>query len=234
MNIKNRILTVLALVALAFTTQAANLIDLCYGKGAGSFERGCYVNGAGVVPDVVSADAPDWFPSELAEHWPGFARVAPGCTIRGWQVIAGVDWCSEPIHEAADGKLSVDLAAGVAGAIQTRIPTIPGRQYTVTFQSYGGQRPNLAVAVIGSAVLVFSPEGAENAWEAVFTTYTFDFVADHYISTLRFEATATDGFGPVIDDVEITLERHGWAWGCGLKQGRVHKITLQAFNRGCR
>jgi hypothetical protein len=234
MNIKNRILTVLALVALAFTIQAANLIDLCYGKGAGSFERGRYVNGAGVVPDIVPADAPDWFPSELAEYWPGFARVAPGCTIRGWEVGIGVDWCSEPIHEAADGKLTVDLAAGVAGWIQTRIPTAPGRRYTVTFQSYGGQRPNLAVAVIGSTALVFRPEGAENAWDAVFTTYTFDFVADHCVSTLRFEATATDGFGPVIDDVEISLERKGWAWGRGHGKGRVCKFSLRDFNRGCR
>ena len=81
----------LGLCALAAGADArANLIDLTYGAGVGSFEVGNYIDGGGIFPSG-----------------PGWMGVASGdnSTITGWTVSGpgnGVDWTAEPRGKVAD------------------------------------------------------------------------------------------------------------------------------------
>jgi hypothetical protein len=85
------------------------------------------------------------------------------------------------------------------------LPTQIGQMYHVTFSAYGGQLENIGEAAAGRVDLVFTPAPATHAWVASYHDYAFDFVAGSDTSTLRFTALQSDGFGPVIDDVNVSV-----------------------------
>ena len=172
------------LVALVVQTQAAglNLIDDTYGVGAGSFELGSFVDAG------------------------GYMRLAPGSgQLGGWTIGGdGADWLTAPYARAAEGAMSLDLAAQTAGWIETTIPTVAGAVFNVAFDSYAGQQPNTGLLRFGSsAPEAFSPVTALEAADAIYQRFVYSFVASSDSTVLRFEAANTSGFGPVIDNVSV-------------------------------
>ena len=181
----------LALCSLATGTQAAtlydpsvNILDAVYGTGTGSFELGSFVNSGG-----------------------SYMRLGAGSSaLAGWSVGgAGVDWVAAPVHAAADGVKSLDLAAQTGGWIETLIPTIPGGIFNVAFDAYAGQNPNTGSLTFGSfAPQLFSAAPVADAGTATYQHFVFSYIADSESAILRFEAASSDGFGPVIDNVVVT------------------------------
>lgn len=175
---------------------AQNLIDLTYGAGAGSFELVNYVNN--YDPQVSNR---------------GLAmRLPTGSTaITGWTAgTNGVDIFSPSQNWlASSGAYSVDLiGSGNPGGITTRIPTLVGSVYTVSFQtaefiSFSSYSTTASVAGIGdigthnivgeAANLTFVPSGF----------YTFTAISP--FSDVSFRSNRNSfSFGMIIDDVVIT------------------------------
>lgn len=170
------------------STAAANWIDVAHGDGAGSFE-------------VTSAP--------IEETGPGFVRLAAGSPlISGWTIAGdGVDVLIAPTHVAADGDLSIDLAAVLPGRISTTIPTFPGAAYQLTFQAYGGLQAlpeNDGRVVAGDLEAIFTPPRVPSAGSATYTEFEYSFTATSAVTVIQFEGlTVGGGFGPVIDDVVV-------------------------------
>ena len=189
---------------IANATSNANLIDLTYGEGAGSFELGNFVNGGG-IPEGAGI---------------GYMGVAPGdsTTITGWTVGGpgdGVDWLVEPFANADTGIHSVDLQHTYNSSISTIIPTITGNDYLLSFSAAVGINapPYLpsAEGVVSAGSLVnktFTTEISDDYETQSYLQFTYLFTATDAITTIVFQGTGPTGppsyYGPVIDSVSVT------------------------------
>lgn len=205
----------LASLALAASQAGAapNLIDQTHGAGAGSFEVGAFVpRGAGLN---------------------NFQSLLAGSTaITGWQIgSVGVDWLGAPDYAAADGLHAVDLGyfdvAG--GSISVTLPTQVGATYALDFKatavpgfpSYTNTGTVSAGSLVGAGFTV--PFSAANAFGAqVYFPQSFSFVATGASTVVTIAAAvAGTSYGPVIDQVSVTLlsavpEPGTWAlWALG-------------------
>jgi hypothetical protein len=191
--------TALAFLALAVSQSGAatNLIDQTYGAGAGSFELGVFVpRGSG----------PNNFQSLLAG----------ATTLTGWQVGGlGVDWLGTPDYAAASGLHAVDLGYFdvAAGSVSVTLPTQVGATYGLDFvaaavpgfPSYTNTGTVSAGSLVGAGFTV--PFSAANDFAGqIYFPQSFSFVATG-TSTVVSIAAAVAGttYGPVIDDVSVTL-----------------------------
>ncbi len=192
-------LAVLAGLALAASQAGAatNLIDQTYGVGAGSFELGAFVAGG-------SGSA-------------NFQSLLAGATaITGWQIGGvGVDWLATPNYAAADGVHAVDLGyfAGGAGSISVALPTLVGTSYVLDFKAAAVPGfPNYTNTGTVSAGSLASagftvPFSAVNAFSTqVYYGQSFNFVATSTSTVVTIAAaTVGTGYGPVIDQVSVSL-----------------------------
>jgi hypothetical protein len=174
---------------------ATNIIDHTYGAGAGSFELGLFV-----LNDPVTT--------------PMFCLVHAGMTnIVGWSVggSSGVHWLTNTNQKTTDGYKALDLQGGVfnpasLSSLWTTFPTVLGNSYTLTFDASAGNGSNTANVTCGSlSNQVFSgPVG----YPSFFDCHSFPFTALSTNTTLLFQVTASDGYGPIIDNVSVTIKPH--------------------------
>jgi len=169
----------------------ANLIDLEYGSGAGSFELQ-----GGAFLEYGNRD---------------FMRLSAGSTmIKGWTVGGnGVDYLREPLHLAyGAGAYSVDLAAQTAGTLATTFATTLGDEYLLKFYAYGSSSGGVFSGRVSAGSLsnqLFTPANVSRPNSAVYTAFDFLFTATSSTTTLLFDvASSPTGFGPVIDNVSVT------------------------------
>lgn len=192
---------------------APNLIDQAYGAGAGSFELGVYVPRGSGLSNFQSL-------------------LAGASTLTGWQVGGlGVDWLGTPDYAAASGLHAVDLGYFdvAAGSVSVTLPTQVGATYALDFMAAAvagfPSYTNTGTVSAGSLVAAgFSvPFSAANAFSAqVYFPQSFSFVATSTSTVVSIAAAvAGTSYGPVIDDVSVTLlsavpEPDTWAlWALG-------------------
>jgi uncharacterized protein (TIGR03437 family) len=149
-----------------------------------------------------------------------YTNLAQGSTaITGWVVTEGdIDYVGS-LWVAADGSRSIDLegSSGACvlytncpGGIAQTFATVPGQQYTMTF--------DLAGNVFGPPVvknIVFSAAGQSQNYTFDTTGFsvgnmgwaevTWNFTANDTSTTLEFDSSDTPptGWGPVIDNVSV-------------------------------
>ncbi len=192
---------------------ATNLIDQTYGLGAGSFELGAFASGGAGLSNFQSL-------------------LAGSTAITGWQIGGvGVDWLSTPGYAAADGVHAVDLGYFTAGAgsLSVTLPTQVGATYALDFMAaaVSGQPTYSNLGTVSAGTLVGAgfavPFSAVNAFGTqVYVAESFSFVATSASTVVSIAAAvAGTGYGPVIDQVSVTLlsavpEPGTWAlWALG-------------------
>lgn len=200
---KNRLFVFATLsLFLSATGFSANLIDLQYGVGAGSFERPGHSNSQYVT-------------------LPGGSTVIMGWTVGG----TSIDWVKTSVWTSAQGTYSIDMngtnpvsnGPPEVGAIRTTITTLPGATYRVTFaisgyNSYGNTvNPKQMSVTAGGTTQNFSLTSTYNGstlplaltWE----TRTFDFIAQPgSSSTINFQSLmTTNTSGMLLDNVSVDI-----------------------------
>jgi len=177
------------------TPSIPNIIDATYGMGAGSFELGNFINGGGIPYG----------------NGTGYMGVAPGdsTTITGWTVDGpgdGIDWLTAPYASADSSFLSVDLQHATPSSIFTKISTVVGKSYLLSF-SAAAVSGYTNTGVVSAGTLSNQPFTAtfSSSWvNQAFTPFTFLFTATEPATTIRFSATGpTTYYGPVIDSVSV-------------------------------
>jgi len=184
-------------VALSSNLSAQNLIDFWHGAGAGSFELG--------GPYVTN------FTQMLSEGPATAMRLPADSTIiTGWTVASGgTDWISGPLWNITNGIRAIDLpAASGTGGLSTRIPTLIGSVYTISFRTSELVSPRVRVGIsvdgIGQIANYLIPEdtGPPRLW---IPSPFFSFTAIAAESNITFTSPAVSlSYGAMIDDVVIT------------------------------
>ena len=201
MKIRLFVISTLSL-CLCSTAFSANLIDLQYGAGAGSFELPGHSNSQYVT-------------------LPGGSAVIMGWTVGG----ASIDWVKTSVWVSSQGTYSLDMNGTApiptdppqVGSISTNINTTVGYTYRVTFDisgynSYGNTTNPKQMSVSAGLVLqTFSLTSNYNGstlplaltWE----TRSFDFVAQPgSSSTINFQSLITNNTsGMLLDNVRVEL-----------------------------
>ncbi len=145
----------------------------------------------------------------------GFATLYTGSTaLAPWEISGsvelipnGVGPTSWPAHE---GDYSLDLAGTSNGTIQQSFATVPGKQYTLTFQygnNWGGIGSTGVVRVIGSSPIYgnFITHGGSTSTDMQWTPYEATFVANSTITSLSFEDLSLSVFyGIALDAIAVT------------------------------
>jgi choice-of-anchor C domain-containing protein len=197
-------LFVFSALTLGFCSAAfsANLIDLQYGAGAGSFELPGHNNSQYVT-------------------LPGGSAVIMGWTVGG----ASIDWVKTSVWVSSQGTYSLDMNGTAPvptdppqiGSISTNINTTASYTYRVTFDisgynSYGNTTNPKQMSVSAGLVLqTFSLTSTYNdstlplalTWE----TRSFDFVAQAGTSSaINFQSLITNNTsGMLLDNVRVEL-----------------------------
>jgi hypothetical protein len=177
----------------AMETATANIIDDTHGVGAGSFERGNFINnGSG------------WM----------WLRVG-STTMTGWTVGGpgnGVDWLTTPTFGTANGLHSVDLTDTLASSISTTIPTITGAIYNLSFEgaAWVSGTSNTGLVTAGSLAKNFTVSPSSTLAGQKFYTFSFQFTATSVSTTISFLSKNQSGFftntyGPVVDNVSVNF-----------------------------
>jgi len=219
-----------AIALFHYSLSNANLIDLTYGEGAGSFELGTFINGGGI-------------PSGAG---PGYMGVAPGdsATITGWTVGGpgdGVDWNVEPVANADTGIHAIDLQHAYSSSIWTSIPTITDNDYYLSFSvAAGANVPPYVTSTIGAVSAgslvdeIFTATPSASYITQTFTSFTYRFTAIGPMTTIKFQGAGPTGavshYGPVIDTVSVSavpLPAAVWLFGSGL----LSLLGLSKFHR---
>ncbi|HET9170476.1 MAG TPA: choice-of-anchor C family protein [Actinospica sp.] len=139
-----------------------------------------------------------------------FTTFAAGQTIGPWTVTTGnVDLIGAGYWQAADGKQSLDLDGGQAGAVAQTFATIPGAEYAVSYALAGN--PDGGPAVRTGEVLIDGKVAQAFAFNVTgkaptdmgYVTEYLTFWATGPQTTLGFRSTTPGAFGPVIDDVDV-------------------------------
>ena len=150
---------------------------------------------------------------------PDLMLLLPGqVDLPGWSVVgnAGVHWMDSRLGTASPavshGFRSIDLQGlnpGNLTAFSTVFATTPGQSYTLTFDAYsglgtGGPGGNNATVSVGSLSNQLFVGGIGPSLPSSFQSLSFDFQAIDAVTTLTFQVTASNGYGPVIDNVDVT------------------------------
>ncbi len=135
----------------------------------------------------------------------------PGWTVNG---NAGVHWMDiregSSAGPVSDGFRSMDLQ-GMApdqygfSSLSTEFDTTIGHWYRLTFDAYSGlQTPdNIANVSVGTVRNHSFSGGTGLSVPASFETLSLFFQATEARSKLTFEVVASNGYGPVIDNVSV-------------------------------
>lgn len=141
-----------------------------------------------------------------------FSTYAAGQGIGPWTVTSGsVDLIGPRFWAAAEGDQSVDLSGGDAGAVAQTFATTPGTVYTVSY-SLAGNSQGAPVVKTGTVMLdgqevqkfSFDTTG-KTPTDMGYTNEQFTFMATKPSATLGFASTTAGAYGPVIDNVQVTV-----------------------------
>ena len=142
---------------------------------------------------------------------------------RGWDIMTPVDWIVEKLSNgdpvgmelqrgvngwsSSDGEQHTELATNQAVVISQTVDTIPGEEYTLTWDY--SPRPNtdkpeskMKVRVNGDKVATNNKNGKEDVnWK----TKTYSFIADAWETTVSFEDAGGQkpGQGAFLDNVHL-------------------------------
>lgn len=140
------------------------------------------------------------------------ATIAAGQSVGAWTVTqGGVDHIGPGYWEAAEGTQSVDLSGLVDGAVKQTFNTIPGATYLVEFflagNPDGAPRAKTGRAMVdGQVAKEFSfDSSAKTAAAMGFQKIAFSFTARGSQSTVEFRSTCSSPWGPVLDNVTVTM-----------------------------
>ncbi|MER5771858.1 choice-of-anchor C family protein [Streptomyces sp. NPDC001985] len=177
---------------------------------------GLLTAGTGAVSAAPSAAALSRFDDGSFEYPTApansFTTVGSGQSIGPWKVTSGaVDLIGAGFWQAAEGDQSVDLNAGAAGSVAQTFTTIPGRTYTVTYAL--ASNPAGGPAVKTGRVLVDGQNFQDFSFDSTGKTFAsmgyvqrqVTFVANAASTTLGFASTVGGAYGPVVDDVRVTV-----------------------------
>ncbi len=139
-----------------------------------------------------------------------YMTLNPGSTnITGWTITGQIDYIGS-YWQASDGSRSIDLSGFSAGSIQQDIATIPGFTYIVYFDMAGNPDgdptvKSLDVEAVGidSQTFNFDDTGftkSNMGWE----TKEWSFLANAYTTTLKFTSLVDTGWGPALDNINVT------------------------------
>src|SRR5207237_5757516 len=78
-----------------------------------------------------------------------------------------------------------------------------------------GVRPKkIGVSATGGSAVVYSYDNPTNtAGDMQYVTYTYDFVATNTMQQIQFTSQENNAFGPVLDNVSISLVPEPATWG---------------------
>jgi len=149
---------------------------------------------------------------------PEVMLVTPGMpNIFGWTIVGeqGVHWLDYGPANTTDGGRSLDLQGNnppVLSSVSTTFSTQSGSSYRLSFDAFTGNVLNSATVSVGSLIgQAFTGGGPAPTFPFAshFAHYTYRFDATDSLSTLLFQVSSSDGFGPVIDNVVVTAEPGG-------------------------
>jgi choice-of-anchor C domain-containing protein len=149
----------------------------------------------------------------------GFVTLFPGdISIQNWEVVGenSVDYIGS-FWEASDGNRSIDLSGTDAGAIEQTFNTVRNEMYRVTFDIAGN--PGSDSASPSTRELRASIDTGSHSLFEEFTfdttgqslkdmgwlTQEFVFTAKDSTSTLRFSSLTEGGYGPALDNVQVSV-----------------------------
>jgi choice-of-anchor C domain-containing protein len=196
------LLPALALSFLATSAADANLIV------NGSFEEG------------IGMPAPGAF----SEKFPINTDITGWTVVTTSGVLDSIDWVDSGFWLASDGQLSIDLSGQNAGSIETVFSTTIGVKYLLEFDLAGNFAGpdccppsdlirSLRVAVAGAAPVFdfdvtgknWTGPGVGDALDMGWVQPSLEFVATDTTTTLRFTSLEESAYGPVIDNVSVTV-----------------------------
>lgn len=171
------------------------------------------------IPPNVAAQAPPAAPGDdivvngsfetpvvSGSHWLKYAPYVFG----GWTLESGSFDVVRTIWTAADGAQSLDLSGAGAGTIYQDLPTVAGRQYTLTFQMAGNFIPTPTVKSMevfwdGASLGIFTFDvTGRSATNMGWTTRTVpSLVATGPTTRLKFVSLVNTAYGPALDDVHV-------------------------------
>ncbi|MEO3752487.1 choice-of-anchor C family protein [Streptomyces sp. B6B3] len=141
-----------------------------------------------------------------------FTTYQAGQSLGPWEVTSGaVDLVDDGLWQAAEGNQSLDLNAGIPGAVSQTFTTTPGETYTVTYALAGN--PAGGPAVKTGRVLLDGQNIQDFSFDVTGKSFTdmgyikrqVTFVATAATTTLGFASTTPNSaYGPVVDDVLVT------------------------------
>jgi hypothetical protein len=188
-----------AVVGLAGQAEAVTLIN-------GSFESGSFGAAAGIGSNIDRQTLPVGEQSNL---------------MPGWNVFgAGVDNVGE--WSASAGQRSLDLGPAGAGITQRLSGFDPNRTYRLTFDLSANpldpaSRPRdkrLLVSASGETpqLYLYRLTDANSPTSMNYRTYRYDFRPVSETQYIRFSSLNNDGFGPVIDNVSLSVVPEAASW----------------------
>jgi choice-of-anchor C domain-containing protein len=148
-----------------------------------------------------------------------FVTLFPGDTsIQNWEVVGenSVDYIGL-FWEASDGNRSIDLSGTDAGAIEQTFNTVSNEMYRVTFDiagNPGSDSASSSVRDLRASIdtgnhFLFEEFTFDTAGQSLkdmgWLTQEFVFTAKDSISTLRFSSLTEGGYGPAIDNVQVSV-----------------------------
>ena len=148
---------------------------------------------------------------ELGTDPGAYATLNPGSTnITGWTITGQIDYIGT-YWQASDGSRSIDLSGYSMGSIQQDIVTTPGLKYIVNFDMAGNPDGNPTIKAldieavgVGSQTFTFDDTGATKSnmgWE----TKEWSFIATSNITTLKFTSLVDTGWGPALDNINVSV-----------------------------
>jgi len=185
----------LALASAALALTIASPADATNLVTNGSFEKGIYNNLDG-------------------DPRPQIMLLTPGMpNLHGWIVDGplGVHWIDEGPTNASDGSRYLDLQGrnppGQLSRIHTTFETLVGARYLLEFDSFRGNTANTATVSAGSLMEqpFAGPIAPGGPYGPYFERVAFEFTATDAITVLTFRVAGSNGFGPAVDDVQVSV-----------------------------
>ena len=148
---------------------------------------------------------------EVGTNPDGYATLDPGSTnIFGWTITGQIDYIGT-YWQASDGSRSIDMTGYSAGSIQQDIDTVAGLTYIVNFDMAGNPdgaptiKPLVIEAVgIDSQTFYFDTTGKSKT-NMGWTTMQWSFIANSDTTTLKFTSLVDYGWGPALDNVNVSV-----------------------------
>lgn len=148
-----------------------------------------------------------------------FERIGTGSAIGPWTVTRGdVDLSRNSLWQVAEGTQSLDLDGGRPGAVATTVRSQPGKTYRITFKLAGnpadplGTKQKIKTGELranGKLLQQFSFDTTGKSLTNMgYVTRTATVVSTGTLLEIEFASTMPPGkagWGPVIDDVRVSL-----------------------------